>query len=97
MTVGNVIQLIELGISGRGLNRPNPEIIRDLLKSKWQEFVGETRAHDGKYDLTTDGNREIELPVGVRIISMVIVDNCVAKKVTAESVDRSYANEQALL
>ena len=95
-TIGNVIDLCELGISGRNMGqRPNPETLRTLIKAKWQEFIGEARSHDQKFELTSDGTRELELPSSVRMVTRVYVDNRRAAKTTPESRDNSYANDQA--
>lgn len=98
MTVGRAIELCELGLSNRNVGqRPNPEILRDIIKSKWQDFIGEARSHDKKFELTTDGTRELELPSSVRLVTRVYVDNRRANKTTAEARDNSYANYQASL
>lgn len=95
ITVQTVLDTVELGLAGRGIpTRPNPELLRQIIKSKWQELVGEASLHDGKYTYTTDGTREIELPEGIRRVTKVIVDNYVAMKIIPESRDNTYATEQ---
>lgn len=96
MTVENVLNLVEAGISSRAVGaRPNPETLRDLMKIKWQEFIGEAQSHDSKFELTTDGTRELELPSSVYMITRVYVDNRRAVKVTPEARDNRYADYQA--
>lgn len=97
MTVLECIQFIELGLTGRGVStRPNPETIRDIIRAKWNEFVGEAEVLDGKYELTTVASTtEYELPESVRRVNSVIVDNSVAYKTTPEARDRTYAEDQA--
>jgi len=96
MIIQNVIDDVELALTGRGIDtRPNPETIRRLIKAKWMELVGEANIQQGKFELTTDGTRELELPESVRRVTHVIVDNRVAYKTTPEARDFTYAEEQA--
>jgi hypothetical protein len=93
MTVRDIIDLLEMKLKLKGIEDFNRRFIRDIVKLKYKQFIGLGLAEDGSYTLTTDGQREYELPDAVKRVTFVTVDGAEALKVTPEEADRTYAEE----